>query len=48
MLGPMLVSMHNLTYYQKVVAEARQAIAEDRLASSGRGTSPRLGSELAE
>jgi queuine tRNA-ribosyltransferase len=33
MLGPMLVSMHNLTYYQKVVAEARRAIAEDRLAS---------------
>lgn len=32
MLGPMLVSMHNLTYYQKVVAEARRAIAEDRLA----------------
>ena len=33
MLGPMLVSIHNLTYYQKVVAEARQAIAEDRLAA---------------
>jgi queuine tRNA-ribosyltransferase len=33
MLGPVLVSMHNLTYYQKVVAEARRAIAEDRLAS---------------
>jgi queuine tRNA-ribosyltransferase len=28
----MLVSMHNLTYYQKVVAEARQAIAQNRLA----------------
>jgi queuine tRNA-ribosyltransferase len=33
MLGPMLVSMHNLTYYQKIVAEARRAIAEDRLQS---------------
>jgi queuine tRNA-ribosyltransferase len=33
MLGPMLVSIHNLMYYQKVVAEARRAIAEDRLAS---------------
>jgi queuine tRNA-ribosyltransferase len=33
MLGPMLVSMHNLRYYQKVVAEARRAIAEDHLAS---------------
>jgi queuine tRNA-ribosyltransferase len=33
MLGPMLVSIHNLTYYQKVVTDARQAIAEDRLAA---------------
>lgn len=33
MLGPMLVSMHNLTYYQRLVAEARQAIAENRFAS---------------
>jgi queuine tRNA-ribosyltransferase len=31
MLGPMLVSIHNLTYYQRVVAQARQAIMEDRL-----------------
>ncbi|HEX3599318.1 MAG TPA: tRNA guanosine(34) transglycosylase Tgt [Lacipirellulaceae bacterium] len=31
MLGPILVSIHNLTYYQHVVAEARQAIMEDRL-----------------
>jgi len=30
MLGPMLVSIHNLTYYQRVLAEARRAIAEDR------------------
>ncbi len=30
MLGPMLVSMHNLTYYQRLMAEARRAIAEDR------------------
>src|SRR3954469_1791492 len=33
MLGPMLVSLHNLTYYQRLMAEARQAIAEDRFAS---------------
>jgi queuine tRNA-ribosyltransferase len=33
MLGPMLVSMHNLTYYQKVVSEARHAIAEGRFAA---------------
>lgn len=33
MLGPILVSMHNLTYYQRVMAEARRAIGENRLAS---------------
>ena len=32
MLGPMLVSIHNLTYYQRLLAEARKAIAEDRFA----------------
>jgi len=30
MLGPILLSHHNLTYYQRLLAEARQAIAEDR------------------
>jgi queuine tRNA-ribosyltransferase len=30
MLGPMLVSMHNLTHYQRIMAEARLAIKEDR------------------
>ena len=30
MLGPMLVSIHNLTYYQRLLAEARRAIAADR------------------
>jgi queuine tRNA-ribosyltransferase len=33
MLGPMLVSIHNLTYYQRLLAGARQAIADDRLAA---------------
>jgi queuine tRNA-ribosyltransferase len=33
MLGPMLVSIHNLTYYQRLLAEARRAIAEDRFAT---------------
>jgi queuine tRNA-ribosyltransferase len=33
MLGPMLVSIHNLTYYQRVIADARQAISENRLAA---------------
>ena len=31
MLGPVLLSLHNLTYYQRLLAGARQAIAEDRL-----------------
>ncbi len=30
MLGPVLLSAHNLTYYQRLLAGARQAIAEDR------------------
>jgi queuine tRNA-ribosyltransferase len=33
MLGPMLVSVHNLTYYQRLLAEARAAIAEGRFAA---------------
>src|SRR6478609_5856161 len=33
MLGPMLVSHHNLTYYQRLMAQARQAITEDRLST---------------
>ncbi len=30
MLGPILLTMHNLTYYQRLLAEAREAIAADR------------------
>jgi len=30
MLGPILLSIHNLTYYQRLLAEARVAIAADR------------------
>lgn len=30
MLGAMLISAHNLTYYQRILAEARQAIEEKR------------------
>jgi queuine tRNA-ribosyltransferase len=30
MLGPILLSAHNLTFYQRLLAESRQAIAEDR------------------
>jgi queuine tRNA-ribosyltransferase len=32
MLGPILLTIHNLTYYQRLMQEARQAIAEDRFA----------------
>jgi queuine tRNA-ribosyltransferase len=30
MLGPILASIHNLTYYQRLLAEAREAILADR------------------
>lgn len=30
MLGPVLLSLHNIWYYQRLMAEARQAIVEDR------------------
>ena len=30
MLGPVLVSLHNLTYYQRLLADARKAIEEHR------------------
>jgi queuine tRNA-ribosyltransferase len=29
MLGPILASIHNLTYYQRLLAEAREAIVAD-------------------
>ena len=30
MLGPILLSAHNLTYYQRLLSDARRAISEDR------------------
>ena len=30
MLGPILLTAHNLTYYQRLLADARVAIEEDR------------------
>jgi queuine tRNA-ribosyltransferase len=33
MLGPILLTMHNLTYYQRLLAEAREAIAHGRWAA---------------
>ena len=32
MLGPILLTIHNLTYYQRVMAEARQAIENNTFA----------------
>jgi queuine tRNA-ribosyltransferase len=32
MLGPILASIHNLTYYQRLMGDAREAIAADRFA----------------
>jgi queuine tRNA-ribosyltransferase len=37
MLGPILLTVHNLTYYQRLLAEARQAIVEDRYESFYQG-----------
>jgi queuine tRNA-ribosyltransferase len=33
MLGPILVSIHNLTYYQRLMSAARQAITQGQFAS---------------
>lgn len=33
MLGPVLLSLHNLTYYQRLLADARDAIGQDRFMS---------------
>jgi queuine tRNA-ribosyltransferase len=33
MLGPMLVSLHNIAYYQDLMVRVRQAIAEGELAA---------------
>ena len=32
MLGPILLTIHNLTYYQRLMAAARDAIESDRFA----------------
>ncbi|HWB11964.1 MAG TPA: tRNA guanosine(34) transglycosylase Tgt [Pirellulales bacterium] len=37
MLGPVLLSIHNLTYYQRLLAAARQAIDDDRFLEFRRG-----------
>ena len=47
MLGPILASIHNLTYYQRLLAEAREAIAADRFARVPQPQAPRLGTSTA-
>ena len=43
MLGPILLSIHNLTYYQRLMAEAREAIAADSYGEFRRAKSGWLG-----
>jgi len=33
MLGPILLSIHNLTYYQRLMSQSRAAIEQDRFAA---------------
>jgi queuine tRNA-ribosyltransferase len=33
MLGPILVSLHNLTFYQRLMAKIRQALKRNEFAS---------------
>lgn len=42
MLGPILLTIHNLTYYQRLVARSRQAIEEDRFVEFFNATTARL------
>lgn len=41
MLGPILLSIHNLTYYQRLLVEAREAIGEDRFVAWHKETAQR-------
>jgi queuine tRNA-ribosyltransferase len=44
MLGPRLATVHSVTYFQKIVRQARQAILEDRYADWKESLLERLGS----
>ncbi len=48
MLGPILVSIHNLTYYQRLMGDARRAIGEDRFEEFRREKMAAWGDEGAE
>jgi queuine tRNA-ribosyltransferase len=42
MLGPILVSIHNVTYYQRLMADARTAIVEGRFRAFAQAKLERL------
>ena len=46
MLGPTLLSLHNLTYYNRLMAQMRQAIAEQRFAAFYADRLARWGGDL--
>lgn len=46
MLGPTLLSLHNLSYYNRLLGEIRQAIAEGRFGAFYRVSLARLGSTI--
>jgi queuine tRNA-ribosyltransferase len=46
MLGPILVSLHNIAYYLRLMAEARQAIREGRFAAFHAGCLARWGAAV--
>ncbi len=45
MLGPILLSIHNLTYYQRLLTEARQAIQRDDFPAWCEEKQKRMGAE---
>ena len=48
MLGPILLSIHNLTYYQRLLAGAREAIEEGPFCRLSAGEAARDGIEMKE
>ena len=46
MLGPTLLSLHNLAYYSRLMADIRQAIQEDRFGRFCAVSLARLGARL--
>jgi queuine tRNA-ribosyltransferase len=46
MLGPVLTSIHNLTFYQRLVARLREAILAGRFAEAARAIGAASGGAL--